>query len=132
MSKSQLGQFYTTNYDYILQNMVIPEGINHIIEPFVGKGDLLNFLKNKDKYNLELYDIEPSFDDFLSRSGKKVIQKDTLEDPPCYDEKFVLTNPPYLARNKNTNKSYMTNMVVMICTNVLSSTLLIANVVKGV
>jgi hypothetical protein len=42
MSKSQFGQFYTTNYEYILSNMVIPEGVKTIIEPFVGNGDLLN------------------------------------------------------------------------------------------
>ena len=46
MSKSQLGQFYTTNYEYILSNMEIPQYVNTIIEPFVGNGDLLNFIKN--------------------------------------------------------------------------------------
>ena len=95
MSKSQLGQFYTTNYEYILQNMKIPDYIKHIIEPFAGNCDLLNFI-NKQKYTLELYDIDPKTDN--------VIKRDTLINPPCYDNKFVLTNPPYLARNKNKNK----------------------------
>ena len=36
MSKKQLGQFYTTNYEYILKNMQIPDNITTIIEPFVG------------------------------------------------------------------------------------------------
>ena len=48
--KQKLGQFYTTNYDYILQNLYIPENIKKIIEPFAGNGDLLNFIKNKDNY----------------------------------------------------------------------------------
>jgi hypothetical protein len=48
--KNKLGQFYTTNYEYILQNLNIPENITKIIEPFTGNGDLLNFIKNKDKY----------------------------------------------------------------------------------
>ena len=48
-NKRLLGQFYTTNYDYILQNMRIPEGISAIIEPFAGNGDLLNFIKDEDK-----------------------------------------------------------------------------------
>lgn len=95
-SKSQLGQFYTTNYDYILQNMEIPETVNHIIEPFAGNGDLLNFIKHNKQYTMELYDIDPKYEN--------TIKRDTLNDPPCYDNKFVLTNPPYLARNKNANK----------------------------
>lgn len=95
--KSNLGQFYTTNYQYILQNMQIPEDIKIIIEPFTGKGDLLNFIKNKDKYILELYDLDPKY--------SKTIKRDTLLNPPSYDNKFVLTNPPYLARNKNKDKT---------------------------
>lgn len=94
--KSKLGQFYTTNYEYILQKMYIPNHINHIIEPFVGNGDLINFIKNKDDYIIEKYDIEPKI--------KNTIKRDTLINPPTYKNKFVLTNPPYLARNKNVNK----------------------------
>ena len=96
MLKTNLGQFYTTNYDYILQNMLIPAGVSTIIEPFAGNCDLLNFINDKNKYTIELYDIDPKCDN--------TIQRDTLKDPPTYDNKFVLTNPPYLARNKNKNK----------------------------
>ena len=38
--KSKLGQFYTTNYEYILSNMIIPDDIDIIIESFCGNGDL--------------------------------------------------------------------------------------------
>jgi hypothetical protein len=96
MSKNQLGQFYTTNYDYILQNMKIPDNIKTIIEPFAGNGDLLNFIQNKEDYTFELYDIDPKC--------VTAIKRDTLQNPPCYDNKFVLTNPPFLARNKNKHK----------------------------
>lgn len=95
--KSKLGQFYTTNYDYILKNMFIPDYVKHIIEPFAGNGDLLKFINNKDKYTIECYDIEPK-QEFINKL-------DTLYFPPCYDNKFVLTNPPYIARNKNKDKS---------------------------
>lgn len=94
--KQQLGQFYTTNYDYILKNMYIPENIDNIIEPFAGNCDLLGFIKDKEKYAIELYDIEPK--------QNSIIQKDCLLHPPCYNNKFVLTNPPFLARNKSKNK----------------------------
>jgi hypothetical protein len=95
-SKSLLGQFYTTNYQYILKNMKIPDGITTIIEPFAGQGDLLNFLGTNHSYDIECYDIEPR--------QEFIIQRDTLRNPPSYDDKFVLTNPPYLARNKSQNK----------------------------
>lgn len=94
--KSQLGQFFTTNYKYILQNLYIPDNITHIVEPFAGNTDLLSFIEDKEKYSIECYDIDPKHD--------SVIKRDTLRDPPDYDGKFVLTNPPYLARNKSSSK----------------------------
>ena len=110
MSKKQLGQFYTTNYEYILSNMKIPNNVKTIIEPFVGNGDLLKFIK-KTNYKLEIYDIDPKITD--------TIKRDTLTNPPDYTDKFILTNPPYLARNKNKKKIYMKNINVMIYINVL-------------
>lgn len=95
MSKNQLGQFYTTNYEYILSNMAIPGNVKTIIEPFVGNGDLLKFIK-KNTYNLECYDIDPK--------NLHTIKQDTLINPPDYTDKFILTNPPYLARNKSKKK----------------------------
>lgn len=95
MSKKELGQFYTTNYEYIFSNMKIPNNVKTIIEPFVGNGDLLKFI-NKDNYNLEIYDIDPKITD--------TIKQDTLKNPPDYTDKFILTNPPYLAKNKSNKK----------------------------
>jgi hypothetical protein len=101
MNKKQLGQFYTTNYKHILQNMYIPYDTSNIIEPFAGNGDLLCFLDmdmdmDTDKYNIECNDIEPKKD--------FIIKRDTLLNPPNLDDAFVITNPPYLARNKCDNK----------------------------
>ena len=125
--KSKLGQFYTTNYEYILQNLIIPEETTCIIEPFAGNGDLLNFIKNKDKYTIESYDIEPKQD--------YIIKRDTLKNPPNYDNKFVLTNPPYLARNKcddkeiynkyNTNDLYKCFLLDIIDSNCLGGIIII-------
>lgn len=94
--KAQLGQFFTTNYQYILQNFYIPVEVDRIIEPFAGNCDLLSFIENINNYVIECYDIEPRKDN--------VIERNTLSNPPDYDDKFVLTNPPYLARNKSDNK----------------------------
>jgi len=83
--------------------MKIPDDINEIIESFCGNGDLLKFLDKE--YILECYDIEPKH--------SYIIKRDTLKNPPNYDGKFILTNPPYIARNKNEDKEiydlYKTN-----------------------
>jgi len=96
LKKKLYGQFMTTNYEYILKNMFIPDNIVNIIEPFSGNCDLIKFIKNKSIYNIEYYDIDPK-ENFI-------IQKNTLNDPPSYKNKFILTNPPYLARNKSIYK----------------------------
>jgi len=96
--KKKLGQFYTTNQEYILNGLKIPNKIVNIIEPFAGNGDLQNFInKDNKKYKVEYYDIKPKKD--------YIIKKDTLNNPPDYNNKFLITNPPYLARNKSKDKS---------------------------
>lgn len=94
--KKLLGQFYTTNYEYILQNLNIPKNVKNIIEPFAGNGELLNFI-DKSKYNIDCYDIEPK--------QNYIKKRDTLLNPPNYKNTFILTNPPYLARNKCKDKN---------------------------
>jgi hypothetical protein len=97
LTKKSLGQFYTTNQEYILQGMKIPENVRYVIEPFTGNGDLISFIEKFDHVlKTEYYDIDPK-KDFIT-------QKDTLDFPPDYTNKYVITNPPYLARNKSTNK----------------------------
>jgi hypothetical protein len=96
-TKQTLGQFYTTNYEYILQNFSIPEDITRIIEPFAGNGDLVGFIrKHNAAASITCYDIDPKRD--------YIIQRDTIQNPPDYTGCFVITNPPYLARNKSQNK----------------------------
>lgn len=90
--KRALGQFYTTNRDVILTGLTAPKNVP-IIEPFCGRGDLVKNLPNS---NLELYDIDPKY--------PNTIRQDVLKHPPIYKDKFILTNPPYLLRNKNKNK----------------------------
>ena len=94
--KREYGQYYTTQYQYILQNMHIPANIKIIIEPFCGEGHLLQFIDNEKHHVIECYDIDPKLD--------HTVKRDTLTNPPIYKDKFVLTNPPYLARNKSENK----------------------------
>jgi hypothetical protein len=97
-NKKKLGQFFTTNYQYIMNNMEIPCYVKKIIEPFCGNGDMLEFIKNKNDYLIEKYDIDPK--------NKDIIYNDSLLNPKDYKDKFIITNPPYLARNKNKDKIY--------------------------
>ena len=90
-NKKKYGQFYTTNCDYILKGIEIPVGTK-LIEPFVGQGDLVRW-SSRDEW--EVYDIDPKC---------KAETRDTLLNPPSYEGKFVITNPPFLARNKSKDK----------------------------
>ena len=77
-TKKKLGQFFTTNYSYIMDGMNQPPSSTIVIEPFVGDRDILNFLYST--YKIECYDIEPR--------NASVIKRYTLANPP-----FVI-NPP--------------------------------------
>ena len=85
---------YTTKAQEICANLVsyIPQDVQ-LIEPFVGDGDLLALFPN---HNWELFDIEDK--------GNNIVQ-DTLLNAPEYANKWVITNPPYLAKNKASNKT---------------------------
>ena len=63
------------------------------IEPFYGEGDLAKAL---DITFNEYYDIE---------SKEPEHKRDTLLNPPDYTDKWVITNPPYLAKNKAKDKT---------------------------
>lgn len=97
MSKKELGQYYSTNAHKLLKDFVCPPVV---IEPFVGDGDLLRWAIKKGLKKYVAYDIDPP--DSLKF---KAIQRDTISNPPVYKNKFVLTNPPYLAKNKATDKA---------------------------
>ena len=63
------------------------------IEPFYGDGSLSKILNIN--FN-EYYDI---------LSEEKEHRRDTLLNPPDYTDKWVITNPPYLAKNKAKDKA---------------------------
>lgn len=103
-SKKFLGQFYTTNSEYILQGLVIPNYVD-VIEPFVGQGDISSWVKNNFNVNsLETYDIDPKIkcDDI----------RNSIINPPSYRNKWVVTNPPFLAKNKNNDKTIYNKFAV--------------------
>jgi len=94
MNKVKYGQFYTKNSHYIVGDLIniIPND-KIVVDPFVGYGDLIKLLQNEK----EIYDIDPKIDN--------TIKQDTLLNPLNYINKWIITNPPYLARNKNKDKT---------------------------
>ena len=84
-------QHYSKN-ELLLDGLsdLIPLEAN-IIEPFYGRGDLVRNFEVK-----EFYDI--AFPEGLPQC------RDTLLSPPSYKGKWVITNPPYLAKNKAKDK----------------------------
>lgn len=86
---------YTTESEMICGNLLqyIPKQAL-LIEPFVGNGDLVQLFPN---HTWETYDID--------KSTNANVYQDTLNDPPSYQNKWVITNPPFLAKNKATNKA---------------------------
>lgn len=91
--KVKYGQFYTKKSNYIIGNLIKDLDPNKkVVEPFCGEGDLLIF-----NNECELYDIDPKIEN--------TIERDTLKNPLDYTNKLVVTNPPFLAKNKNKDKS---------------------------
>lgn len=94
MINKQLGQFYTTNAEYITNGLLSVFDKNSIvIDPFCGNWDLLDLIENE-KYG---YDIDPQ--------NELTIKQDTLLNTMDYSNKWIFTNPPYLARNKSFDKT---------------------------
>lgn len=93
--KKSLGQFYTSNSEYMLGGMcsIIPNG-SVVVDPFAGNWDLLRLFEN---HLCVGFDIDPKV------TG--TIKQDTLNNVPDYSGKWVVTNPPYLARNKCKDKT---------------------------
>lgn len=93
MNSIKSTQIFTKNYEKILKGIEIPKS-DIYIDPFAGNCDLYNILPNK---NWEFYDIEPQ--------NNKITQRDTLLNPLNYNGKCVITNPPWLAKNKSNDKT---------------------------
>lgn len=104
MSKASMGQFFTTNSNFILSGFENLIKNKNIYDPFAGGGDLLNWAQKHQAKSVQGSDID-----------KKLIKNnitfnDSLKNIPYAD--FILTNPPYLGKNKmskNQKSKYMEN-----------------------
>lgn len=96
MTDIEKTQHYSDN-PQLIENLIdtIPKD-QYYIEPFYGKGALSKYFNFS-----EYYDI-----DFPTNN---IHYRDTLLNPPNYKNKWVVTNPPYLAKNKAKDKKYFQN-----------------------
>ena len=97
MKKKNLGQFFTTNSEYILRGLEkFIEG-KEVFDPFAGNQDLINWAKKNNCKKIIGFDCDNKLVD-----DKNVFFNDSINLPKNY--KFVCTNPPYLHKNKATKE----------------------------
>jgi len=89
--QQKMGQYFTTNADYILDGYESVVKNKTVIDPFAGGKDLLNWASRCGASNVIGYDLEPKSDD--------ITQNDSIANPPQYSG-VVVSNPPYLSKNK--------------------------------
>ncbi|MBU2579283.1 hypothetical protein KKA09_04190 [Patescibacteria group bacterium] len=97
IKKRDLGQFFTTNSDYILQGFGEFVENKEVVDPFAGNQDLLNWAKNNKCKNFVGFDYDKNYID-----EQNVFFNDSINSPKNYN--FVLANPPYLHKNKATKE----------------------------
>jgi len=91
-TKKDLGQFFTTNSNHILQGFEDVIKDKKVMDPFAGGGDLLQWAERNGAESTCGLDIDPKL------VSDKISLNDSLVSIP--NAKFNLTNPPYLAKNK--------------------------------
>jgi hypothetical protein len=90
--KQKLGQFFTTNSDYILSGFEFVVKNKDVVDPFAGGSDLLNWARKHEANTTIGYDLIPL--------NENIIKNDSIVNPPSYSNKIVVTNPPFLSKNK--------------------------------
>lgn len=91
-SKKDLGQFFTTNSNYILTGFEEYVKGKVVMDPFAGGGDLLQWAEKHGAITSSGLDIDPKL------VSDKISLNDSLKSIPYTP--FNITNPPYLAKNK--------------------------------
>lgn len=86
--QKEYGRFYSKNKELVEDHIDKVREEDILIDPFAGEKDLLNIFENE----------HIAFD--LDESLEGIEIRDSLMDPPSYEGKFIITNPPYLAENK--------------------------------
>jgi len=82
VKKHNLGQFFTTNSDYILQGFGDFVKNKEVFDPFAGNQDLLNWAKNNKCKKFIGFDYDKNYID-----GENIFLNDSINSPKDY--KFI-------------------------------------------
>lgn len=95
--KQQFGQFFTKKSDYILKGFEKFVVNKNVTDPFAGSGDLINWARKNKCKKIIGYDNDRKY-----VNNKDIFYNDSINNKKKYE--FVLTNPPYLHKNKATRE----------------------------
>lgn len=102
ITKQNLGQYFTTNntlkekvFEFILN---CPD---NILEPSIGQGDLIEFIKNKNPHvTFDMYEIDTKIELLNEIQKEKVIYGDFIKQKITKTYKTIIGNPPYIRTKK--------------------------------
>ena len=94
--KQRQGQYFTTNATELLKDLEDTVRNAIVCEPFAGGGDLVEWCYSNGAQGVKAYDIQPQ--------NETIIVNDSIRTPWYEGCDVVVTNPPYLSRNKNQDK----------------------------
>jgi len=101
-TKHNLGQYFTTNnklkekvFEFILNNP------SNILEPCIGQGDLITFIKEKiPSTTFDMYEIDTKIKLLDKIEKTKVVYGDFLKKKLTKNYKTIIGNPPYVRTKK--------------------------------
>ena len=100
--KNPLGQYFTTNItlkekvcEFILNDP------NIILEPSIGQGDLVQYIKEKNQnINFDMYEIDTTIKILKGIAKNKIIYGDFMKQKITKKYKTIIGNPPYIRTTK--------------------------------
>ena len=100
--QNKLGQYFTTNNE--LKEKVFSFILNkpdYILEPSIGQGDLVSFIKNKmPKSKFDMYEIDEEIELLDGINRDKVIYGNFMAQEINKKYKTIIGNPPYIRTKK--------------------------------
>ena len=101
-TKHELGQYYTTHnelketvFEFILNSP------NNILEPSIGRGDLITFITNRlPNIIFDMYEIDTQIKLLDNIEQDKVVYGDFMTQPITKLYKTIVGNPPYIRTKK--------------------------------
>ena len=101
-TKHDLGQYYTTHnelkekvFEFILNSP------NNILEPSIGRGDLIIFITNRlPNITFDMYEIDNNIELLTNIQKPNVIYGDFMTQPITKTYKTIVGNPPYIRTKK--------------------------------